>query len=121
MKQNLVYNKAFKFSIRIIKLYQFLRNNKHEYILSKQIIRSGTSIGSNIKEATQAQSKKDFLNKINIALKETVETEYWLELMKESNFVSEESFKSIYEECKELYRILSSIVKTTKDNIKNNR
>lgn len=119
MKQNLVYDKAFKFSIRIVNLHKYLCKEKQEYILSKQVVRSGTSIAANIREAIQAQSKKDFLNKINIALKESSETTYWLELLQATDYLPEKSFKSIHEECNELYKILASIVKTTKENIGN--
>lgn len=114
MKDSLVYNKAFKFAVRIVNLYKHLCNNKKEYILSKQVLRSGTSIGANIKEGIQAQSRRDFLNKMNIALKEASETDYWLELLVVSNYIEANASETIITECKELNKMLASIVKTTK-------
>lgn len=93
-------------------------NDKKEYILSKQVLRSGTSIGANIKEGIQAQSRKDFLNKMNIALKEASETDYWLELLIETKYIDTDASKYILAECKELNKMLASIVKTTKQNIR---
>lgn len=116
--KSVVYEKAFDFSIRIVNLYKYLTTEKREYILSKQVLRSGTSIGANIKEALQAQSKKDFLSKMNIALKEASETEYWLELLTETNYIDKEQSISILNDCKELNKMLISIVKTTKESLK---
>lgn len=116
--KSLVYEKAFDFSIRIVNLYKYLTIEKREYTLSKQVLRSGTSIGANIKEALQAQSKKDFLSKMNIALKEASETEYWLELLIETNYIDKEQSMSILNDCKELNKMLISIVKTTKNSLK---
>ena len=115
MKENLVYEKAFKFSVRIVNLYKYLTSEYKEYILSKQVLRSGTSVGANIKEGIEAQSRKDFLSKMNIALKEASETEYWLELLKATDYLDENKFASIIQDCKELNRLLNSIVKTTKN------
>lgn len=117
MKNNLVYEKAFKFAVNIIKLYKYLISERREYVLSKQVLRSGTSIGANIKEGIEGQSKKDFLSKMNIALKEASETEYWLELLKVTDYLDERKFTSLINDCKELNRLLSSIVKTTKNNL----
>lgn len=117
MKGNLLYNKAFKFSVRIVNLYKYLKEIKNEYVLSKQILRSGTSIGANIKEGIVAQSKKDFLTKMYISLKEASETEYWLELLKETNYINDKMFNSIIEDCKEINRILCATVRTTKENL----
>jgi four helix bundle protein len=89
-------------------------------VLSKQLLRSGTSVGANVKEAIRGQSKKDFLHKMNIALKEISETEYWLELLYESDFLNQQQFDSIYFDCKELIKLLSSIVKTTNTSIQDN-
>lgn len=114
---SLIYKKAFNFAISIISLYKQLCNEKNEYILSKQILRSGTSIGANIKEALQASSKRDFLMKMNIALKEASETDYWLDLLQSTNYIDTEASSSIITECKEIIKILSSIVKTTKENL----
>ena len=117
MKENLTYEKAFAFSKRIVNLYKFL-NDKNEYVLSKQILRSGTSIGANIKEGLEAQSKRDFLNKMNIALKEASETEYWLELLIATKYIDATASKTLLVECKELNKILNTIVKTTKKNLR---
>ncbi|MEE3429138.1 MAG: four helix bundle protein [Ruminococcus sp.] len=95
-------------------LFKHLSNDKKEFVLSKQVLRSGTSIGANISEAIQGQSKKDFLSKMNIALKEANETEYWLRLLKATGYLSENEYKSIYKDCIELEKLLISIVKTSK-------
>ena len=113
-KKNVVADKSYSFALRIIKLYKHLVAEHKEYVLSKQILRSGTSIGALVKEAEQAQSKADFLNKINISLKEANETEYWLMLLKESRYIDEKQYNSIMPECLELIKILISIVKSTK-------
>lgn len=109
---NVVADKSKAFALRIIKLYKYLCDEKCEFTLSKQILRSGTSIGANVREASRAQSKADFNSKIAIALKEAEETSYWLELLFESDYISANSFNSIYPECVELSKILMSISKT---------
>ncbi|NEU05857.1 four helix bundle protein [Clostridium sp. ATCC 25772] len=119
MKENLIYEKTFNFAIEIVKLYKYLSNQKKEFILSKQVLRSGTSIGANINEAIVAQSKKDFLSKMNIALKEAAETQYWIKLLIATNYIDRNHSKTLINECKEINRILRSIVKTIRDNIKN--
>ena len=96
MKENVVADRSKTFALRIIRLYQYLCNEKHEYVLSKQVLRSGTSIGANIREACRGQSKPDFYAKLNISLKEADETAYWLELLHESDYISDEQFESIY-------------------------
>ena len=111
---NIVEEKSFLFAVRIVNLCKHLHDSKKEYILSKQILRSGTSIGANIAESQQSQSRADFLSKLEIALKETSETKYWLRLLKETDYLSEAEFHSIYPECVELERLLVSIVKSTK-------
>lgn len=118
MKESLIYNKAFKFSISIVDLYNYLCQEKGEYVLSKQLLRSGTSIGANIKEGLQAQSRRDFLNKMNISLKEASETEYWIELLIATKYIDANAYKILLIECKEINRMLVSIVKTTKNNLK---
>jgi four helix bundle protein len=95
-------------------LYQYLTDQKHEYVLSKQLLRSGTSVGANVREGQQGQSRPDFLSKMQIALKEASESEYWLELLHESGYISDTEFESIYADCNRLNRILISIVKNTK-------
>ena len=116
-KDNIVATKSYVFALRIIKLYKYLISEKKEYVLSKQILRSGTSVGALIKEAEHAQSKKDFINKINIALKEANETEYWLMLLKDSEYISVDSFNSIHHDSVELIKLLASIVKSSKKSI----
>ena len=113
---NLILVKSKNLAVRIIRLYKYLLSEKQEDIMSKQLLRSGTSIGANIREASQAQSKADFIAKMSIALKETVETEYWLELFYETDYLSESEFSSIREDCGEVARILISIIKTSKQN-----
>lgn len=113
--ENTILDKSKQFSLRIIKLYKYLREDKKETILSRQILRSGTSIGANVKESTCAQSKPDFYNKLFIAFKEAAETEYWLELLHESDYIDDKSFDSIYADCQELLKLLSSITKTQKN------
>ena len=100
------------FSVRIVNLYKFLTETKNEYVLSKQILRSGTSIGANIAESECAISSADFLSKIYIALKECAETKYWLELLKNTEYITEAQFESIEADCEELRKILSSTTKT---------
>ena len=114
-EENIIVEKSKLFALRIIKLYRFLTEEKKEYILSKQIMRSGTSIGANVKEAIRGQSKADFYAKMYIALKESSETEYWLELLFESGYIDEKSFESIYADCKELIKILMAITKKQKE------
>ena len=113
-KENIVMTKSYAFALRIIKLYKFLIAEHKEYVLSKQILKSGTAIGALVKEAEHAQSKADFLNKMNISLKEANETEYWLMLLRDSGYIDQKSFNSIHEESIELIKILASIVKTSK-------
>jgi four helix bundle protein len=113
-KENILMTKSFVFALRIVKCYQYLQNEKHEYVLSKQLLRSGTSIGANIKEAEQTESKSDFIHKLSIALKEVNETEYWLDLLSQSGYLDKKLFDSIYADCKELLKLLISIIKTSK-------
>lgn len=114
MKENIIVDKSKAFALRIIKLYRYLCDEKKEYILSKQLLRSGTSVGANVKEAINGQSKADFYAKMYIAYKEANESEYWLELLFESGYINQEAFNSIYADCKELIKILTSITKTQK-------
>jgi four helix bundle protein len=115
MKDNIVKNKSFDFSLLIIKLYQFLCDKK-EFVLSKQLLRSGTAIGALVREAEQAESSKDFIHKLSIALKEANESEYWIELLFQSGYFDEIAFKSLQSDVKELLRLLISIIKTSKGN-----
>ncbi len=115
MKESILKTKSYKFALRIVKLYQFLNHEKKEFVLSKQILRSGTSIGALIREAEFAQSKADFANKMNIALKEANETMYWLEILNESGYIGDKLFQSLHDDCKELVKMLVSTVKTSKN------
>lgn len=114
MKDNIILDKSKAFALRIIKLYQYLRNEKKETVMSKQLLRSGTSIGANTREAMRGQTKPDFYAKLNIALKEADETAYWLELLFESDFIDKKQFDSIYSDCDEIISLLVSITKTQK-------
>ena len=114
MSYNIIVSKSKAFAIRIIRLYQYLCNEKKEYVLAKQVLRSGTSIGANVREAQQGQSKRDFISKMSIALKEANETEYWLELLNETDYLSKDIYESLYNDCNELNKLLISIIKSSK-------
>ena len=114
MENNNIQEKTFQFAIRIVKLCKILRMERHEYTLSKQLLKSGTSIGANVTEAQQAQSRADFLSKLNIALKEASETKYWLRLLHATDYVSDVEFQSIYSDCIEIEKILVASVKSIK-------
>jgi four helix bundle protein len=113
-RDNVIEVKTKAYAVRIVKLYQYLSNEKREYVLSKQLLRSGTSIGANVKEAVRGQSKADFSAKMNIALKEASESEYWLELLHETDYLTPDQFNSLYADNRELLKILTSIVKTSR-------
>ena len=117
MKESILKAKSYKFALRIIKLSKFLNIHNKEYILSKQIIRSGTAVGALIREAEFGQSKLDFISKMSISLKEANETEYWLNLLKDSDYLTIENFESIDSDCLELIRLLVSTIKTAKLNL----
>ena len=119
MGTNAILDKSKAFALRIIKLYQYLCDDKREFVLSKQLLRSGTSIGANVREAVRGQSKPDFYSKLNIALKEADESAYWLELLHESNYLDEHQFDSIYKDCNELIALLVSITKTQNKKTRN--
>lgn len=106
--------KSFRFALRIIRMYKHLTLSKHEYILSKQVLRSGTAIGANVAESEHAQSRADFASKMAITLKEADETRYWIKLLQESDYLTKEEADSIMKDCVELIRMLSSIVKNSK-------
>jgi four helix bundle protein len=114
MPKSIVAEKSYHFAIRIVKLYQWLAVEKKEYVLSKQLLRSGTAIGALLREAEHAQSKPDFLNKVNVALKEANETTYWLMLLKDTGYMSQIEFDAMNMEAGELVKMLVRIVKTTK-------
>lgn len=109
-----LWNKSFAFALRVVKLTKFLQAEKKEYVLSKQVVRSGTAIGALVREAEHAESKADFIHKMNIALKEANETLYWLELLYGSEYIDQQSFESIRKDSEELVKLLVSIVKTSK-------
>ena len=112
---NVIENKSFQFAIRIVRLYKFLCEEKKEYILSIQLLRAGTSIGANVTESQQAQSKPDFVSKISIALKEASETKYWIKLLGATEYLSENQTKSILDDCVEIEKILVTILKSAKN------
>ena len=114
--ENAVKEKSFRFALRIVKLCKFLREEKHETVMSKQLLRCGTSIGANTAESRFAQSRPDFISKLSIALKEAAETDYWLRLLYEAKYLTQEQFTSIIQDCNELECLLASIVKTLKTN-----
>jgi four helix bundle protein len=114
---NIIVDKSKAFAVRTINLYKYLCNEKKEFVLSKQLLRSGTSIGANVKEAIRGQSKDDFAHKINISLKEASESEYWLELLCETNYITKLQFDSIIADCRELIKILTSIIKTCRKGV----
>ena len=113
MIDSIIQDKSIKFAIRIVKLYKYLKEEKNEYVLSKQLVKSGTSVGANVSEAQRAQSKADFSAKMYIALKEAEESAYWILLLRESGFLTDKEFDSIGLDCEELIKILISITKTT--------
>ena len=104
--------KSKKFAVRIVRLYQYLSDEKHEYVLSKQILRSGTSIGANIAESECAISRRDFVAKLYIALKECMATLYWLDLLRDTEYITQEQYSSLEQDCQELRKMLSSATKT---------
>ena len=113
-RENIIVQKSYAFALEIIMLYKELAEKK-EFVLSKQILRSGTSIGANVHEAVSSESKKDFIHKLGIALKETRETSYWLRLLKDSNYIHQQKFDSLHLTCLSLTKILNSIILTTKE------
>ena len=116
-KDNILSEKSFAFAIRTVKLYKLLAESRKEFVLSKQFLRSGTAIGAMYREAEQAESRADFIHKLSIALKEVNESEYWLQLMKETGYLTQTEFDSIQHDCHELLKLITSIIKTTKKNI----
>ncbi|CAG0998928.1 hypothetical protein FLAV_02806 [Flavobacteriales bacterium] len=117
MRENVIKNKSFEFAIRIVKLYQYLCNDKKEFVLSKQLLRSGTSVGAMVRESEHSESKADFIHKLSIAQKEINETIYWLELLKATDYLTQEQFESINNNATEIIKLITSIIKTAKSNI----
>ena len=118
MRENAIVEKSMLFAVRIVRLYQHLTDARREFVMSKQALRSGTSIGANVREAESAQSKADFVAKCSIALKECDETGYWLELLKRTEYISSAQYDSIESDRKELFALLTSIIKTSKETLK---
>lgn len=114
MRENILKDKSFGFALRIIELFKFLKSDHQEYVLSKQILRSGTAIGACIREAEFAESSKDFIHKLSLSLKEANETKYWLELLFASNFLEEKLFQSLFFDCDEILKILVASINTSK-------
>lgn len=117
MKENVIENKSFDFAIRIVNLYKFLVNEKDEKILSKQLLRSGTSIGANVTEAQKGQTMPDFATKMNIALKEANETLYWIKLLYKTDFLTTEQYNSIHQDIEEIISLLVAICKTSREKL----
>ncbi len=115
--RSFIYTKCLDFTIRIVKLYNYLCNEKKEYVMSKQVLRSGSSIGANLAEAQYGVSKKDFLSKAYISLKESAETMYWLETLHRAGYLKDDEFNSIFSDCEELKKLFMSITKTTKEQL----
>lgn len=116
MKENAIKTKSFSFAVRIVKMCRHLQSEKKEFILSKQVLRSGTAIGALIRESEHAESKADFIHKLSIALKEANETHYWLELLHQTDYLNPKAYNSIITDCEELLKLLTAIIKTSKQN-----
>lgn len=117
LTENIVAVKSMDFAVRCVKLAKFLRENHHEYDLAGQVLRSGTSIGANVREALRGQSRADFRAKMNISLGEANETQYWIDLLRRVGYLSEDEYRSIYDDCTALCKLLMSIVKSTSQSI----
>ena len=113
-KNNSIAEKSMAFAVRIVDLYRYLSEHKHEGVMSKQVLRSGTSVGANVREANSAQSKADFISKMSIALKECDETGYWLELLERTRYLSRDEYHSIEADCRELFAMLTAILKSAR-------
>ena len=116
-KDNLIKYKSFAFALRIVKLYQYVTEQTKEYVLSKQLLRSSTAIGALVRESEHAESKRDFIHKLSIALKEANESDYWLQLLHESNYIDKQGYQSMINDLEEILKILTSIIKTSKNSI----
>ncbi|MBK1986916.1 four helix bundle protein [Sphaerospermopsis aphanizomenoides BCCUSP55] len=114
MKENIIKGKSFDFAVRVVNLYKYLSNEKQEFVLSKQLLRSGTAIGALVREAEQAESKADFIHKLAISLKEANESDYWIELIYQTDYLTEKQYKSIKDDNMELIKLLTSIIKSSK-------
>ena len=112
--ENDIYKLSKAFAVRIVNMYNYLKSEQQEFIMSKQVLRSGTSIGANVREGRYAQSKADFISKMSVALKEASETAYWLEILYQTKYITEDLYNSIYEDCDKIISVLAKIVKTSK-------
>ena len=117
MKRNVILEKSMDFAVRIVKLYQYLSREKGEEVMAQQMLRSGTSVGANVHEAVEGASKKDFIAKMGISLKEASETRYWLELLYRTEYLTEVEYESIRQDCDEVTRLLVAIVKTSRGSV----
>jgi len=117
MKDNILGEKSYKFALRMIKLYKFMISEHKEFVLSKQVLRSGTSIGANIEESVHAQSKIDFIHKLSIAQKEASETSYWIKLLRDSDYLNVKLAESLFNDCEEIQKLLTASIKTAKSNL----
>ena len=113
-EENIIISKSYSFAVRCVRLYKFLCDERHDYTIGKQLLRSGTSVGANIKEATRGISKADFTAKMSISLKEASESEFWIELLRDTGYITEQQADSMLQDCQELLKFLMSIVKTSK-------
>jgi four helix bundle protein len=118
MKENVLKTKSFDFAVRIINLYKYLKKEHNEFIISKQLIRSGTSVGALVREAEHAESLKDFIHKLSVGLKEINESKYWLDLLFAADFLSKKMYESLNKDCEELLKLLTASVITSKKRIK---
>lgn len=118
MRENVIRDKSFEFAVRVVNLYKYLTEHKKEFVLSKQLLKSGTSIGANIEEGVSGQSKKDFIAKLSISLKEAKETHYWLRLLYRCEYLEKNMFDSMIGYCDEIIIILTRILKTSRENAK---
>ena len=117
LRDNIIYCKSFDFAVNIVNTYKKLCDEKKEYVLSKQLLRSGTSVGANVREGIDAQSKKDFISKFSIALKEACESEYWIELLYETKYLDKDVARNLENDLQEIIKILTSILKTSRNNL----
>lgn len=121
MKDSIIYNKSIEFAIRIINLSKYLVAEKKEFVMSKQLLRSGTSIGANVSESLSAESDSDFIHKLSISQKEANETAYWLLLLYKTDYLNQKEYQSMNNDCEELCKIITSIILTKKENLKNKK
>jgi len=120
-EDNVLVVKSFAFAVRVVNLYKYLCNEKREFVLSKQLLRSGTSVGANISESQDAQSKNDFISKLSISLKEARESKYWIELLKETDYLTDKEANNILKDLIEIIKLLVSTIKSTKENQNNGK